>query len=225
MNLGMWTFSHYDYEHWQSLVQDGDRRVLLIAAEPNGNNPRGKKDMGDWFRTAVPANEFHSGQRFYVRNMGQLFGALNRDTFSSEFSLNANRIHQLYRSEVLQNAMRHMRYADLKAIEGGGTAYTDVIKTWVLKNVHRVLDFWFPMDGSLSPTHVVVQGGHAHTVYQEVVLDILRDRGFDGVHIGMPHPSNSIGYEKNRLLTMQMEENFRPITEPLKILRLTDVQL
>lgn len=225
MNSGMWTFSHYDRESWQTFVATGERRVLLIAAEPNGNNPRGKKDMGDWFRTANPENEFHSGQRFYVRNMGQLFGALNRDTFSLGFSLNANRIHQLYRSGTLYHAMRHMRYADLKALEGGGSAYTDIVRTWVLKNVYKVLDFWFPQDGSLPPTHVVIQGGHAHTVYQEVILDILRKRGFDGVHIGMPHPSNSVGYERNRVLTMQMEANFRPVTEPLTILRLTDVHL
>lgn len=214
-----WTFSHYDKQCWENLNEPEDRRVLLIAAEPNGNNPRCQCDMGDWFRTASIINGYHSGQRFFIRNMGQLFGALNSEIFSKAGSLNANRINQLYDAGTLQVSMNHMRYADLKAQAGGAQANTEEVRTWVQNHLEEVLQFWLPTDAVLPPTHVVVQGGHAHTVYQTEILPLLRQYDFQGYHIGMPHPSNSMGYEKNRLLTMQMEENFRSIQHPLKILR------
>ncbi len=214
-----WTFSHYNKQAWEALNKPKDRRVLLIAAEPNGNNPRSQCDMGDWFRTASKSNGYHSGQRFFIRNMGQLFGALNSETFFTEGSLNANRINQLYDAGTLQISMNHMRYADLKAQAGGAQADTEEVHTWVQNHLEEVLQFWLPTDSVLPPTHVVVQGGHAHTVYQTEILPLLRQHGFQGYHIGMPHPSNSMGYEKNRLLTMQMEENFRSIEHPLEILR------
>ncbi len=197
MNDMPWTFNPVNPEAWaQAQV-----RVLLLGAEPNGDNPHGGQlDMGQWFATASQQNQYHHNQRFFLRSLAQLAGALNETgSLLEPGSLTPEQLPEL------QGLQGCLRYADLKATPGGANAVANAVDAYVQQHLATILEFWLPRDGQpAAPTVTVLQGGTAQTVFCRQVLPVLREEMAPGSFIGMPHPSEQRSYEILRKGVVEM---------------------
>lgn len=166
----VWTFSPYNLPKWNQSKE----RILFVAAEPNGEQPNGGYDMGEWFRTA-PQNEFWKNQQFYRRTEIILEGMSN---------------------DKSPNIFDNFRFMDLKATSGGGQANRRHVKNYVRDNLNEVIRYFNSTDEGfgLSPHLIVLLGNTAQSVFNECV----RPRLLGNNHlewIGMPHPSHTVGYD------------------------------
>ena len=207
-----WTFKPVDADRWS----DTNPRVLLLGAEPNGDNDyEGPRDMGEWFRAATLENRYSRNRRFFTSNIAQLNGVLSTEYFQHTHSLNTNMIDQLYKNGIISDMLSHLRYADLKAIGGGAVAMTERVMEYVKDHLEEVLGFWNPMGSHRPPTHTVIQGAHAHQVFMDMIRPELQKRAWSGFYIGMPHPSaQTISYESLRSGAAEMFAHFKPFTDP-----------
>lgn len=211
-NENTWTFKPVNKEQWA----DVNPRILLLGAEPNGDNDySGAQDMGEWFHSATLNNNYSKNRRFFTCNIAQLSGALGTCHFHQIHSLHAKEIDQLYKSGIITKMLSHLRYADLKASGGGAVAVTERVTEYVRNHLEKVLQFWNPIGNYCPPTHTVVQGAHAHQVFMNIVRPELQKRDWPGFYIGMPHPSAQIlSYESLRNGTVEMLAHFKPFTDP-----------
>ena len=206
-----WTFNPVKELKWKSQ----DHRILLLGAEPNnsGGAYNGIRDMGVWFRSACIQNSYNGNRKFFTSNIAQLTGAMGRPHFNKTQSINRRGIDELYRKNIITDMLQYMRYADIKATGGGASASTNQVMQYAKTNLAQVLDFWNPKGCSPPPTHTVIQGDHAHTVFRNLIRSELVKKGWTGLYLGMPHPSpRNLSYEQLRRGIIDMTQNFRPFT-------------
>lgn len=170
-----WTFSPFSPNSWGTGRRPGALpRVLLVGSEPNGDNPRGLPDMGDWFRTAHADARRLGNARFYNRCMAQLGHA-----------------RAALGSVLPEGSLEDLRYADLKAEAGTGTCSADEILWWVSSWRDAVLRLWLPLPGDpAAPDVTVIQGSPAQEAFVAAILPTLRARGVRTRFVGMAHPSS-----------------------------------
>lgn len=106
MDDAVWTFDPVYPEFYPTISP----KVIVVGPEPNDNGLRPARDMGLWFRTAA-AKGYWGNPTFYEETLRQVRAVLGdkRD------------------NEILQ----HMRYVDLKALGGDGSADEDEVAAWV----------------------------------------------------------------------------------------------
>ena len=104
-NRSVWTFDPIDPEGWKT----SHRRVLLLAAEPNGGNPNGGvQDMGHWFR-AAPDHNFFSAWPFYSHSAAYAAAAGGgKEAFRHDNCLTRDN------APAFRDALKAARFADLK---------------------------------------------------------------------------------------------------------------
>jgi hypothetical protein len=209
--LKKWTFNPVDKIAWSR----AQVRVMLLGAEPNDDAKyTGPRDMGEWFSKATPVDSYSKNRRFYTNNVAQLCGALDLQHFTQPNSLNAREIDRLFRAGSVTQILKSLRYADLKATGGGASAETDLVEEYVLNNLEEVLNFWDPSGSFLPPTHTVVQGGHAHRVFMKHIRPKLAEKDWDGLYLGMHHPSHQGSYESTRKGLSGMHQEFLTFFSP-----------
>ena len=143
-----WTFNPIVPAAWEA----SKCRVLLLGAEPNGGQRRpDKRDMGMWFSEAQQASSW-SNIPFFRASLLQLHGART----AAPVPL-AKGVPSLDRIAAQQLA--HLRYADIKALEGGGRASARQVRTWFEENADQVLAFWTAPRGHPTAPHVTVVHG------------------------------------------------------------------
>jgi hypothetical protein len=167
--MSKWKFTPYDLNKWNN----SNERVLLVAAEPNGQNPHsGILDMGNWFETATPKNKYHANPQFYKRCKKILDG------------INGG-----------QKGFDNFRFMDLKATQGGAEASPDDVLKYVKDNMIEVVKYFDSTDQSfgLSPHIIVLLGNTAQSVFVKCIKPRIKNTEIKWV--GMPHPSHTVGYE------------------------------
>lgn len=145
---------------------------MLIAVEPNGENPNnGKFDMGDWFRTANLSNQFHGNKLFYNRC---------KMIFNGIFEIEDNSV------------FNHFRFLDLKATAGTAKADENEITDYVSKNSEEILKFFISKDESfgLYPNLIVLLGNKAYDIFTTTLQSKISFANQGLYCICMPHPSH-----------------------------------
>ncbi len=171
-----WTFSPYHPSAWGTACAPGrGQRVLLVGSEPNGENPRGEPDMGDWFRRAHADHRRLGNPRFYARSLRQL------DLARTALGVTPPR----------GGGLDDLRYVDLKATAGGSKCDERAVSAWVTTHLAEVLRVWLPLPGDPAAPHLtVLQGTPAQKVFVDVVLPHLLERGLTTRFVGMAHPAS-----------------------------------
>lgn len=162
-----WEFTPYNDKEWNK----SDSRILLVATEPNGNNPNsGTLDMGEWFRTANESNNCHSNRRFYNRCKLILDGMIGTKSPSN---------------------FNHFRFMDLKATSGGSILTKSEIADYVKLNRLEVTKYFISKNEEfgLRPHKLVLLGNSAYELFSELLLDTVRKNNPELQWIQMPHPS------------------------------------
>ena len=186
--MDCWKFTPYDLDKWNK----AEERILFVASEPNGDNPNsGNLDMGDWFRTAAPKNNYHKNKPFFRRCEIMLNGinGKNRKVFDN------------------------FRFMDLKATQGGGKANTKAVSDYVIDNMNEVTKYFNSTDTNfgLSPHIIVLLGNTAQSIFSELIKDKVNDKNLKW--IGMPHPSRTVGYEGLEDASKKIREHLKPINQ------------
>jgi hypothetical protein len=157
-----WEFTPFNPTEWSK----SDSRILLVATEPNGNNPRcDKLDMGEWFRTAKD-NNYHSNRRFYNRCKLILDGIVG-----TEAPTNFNRF----------------RFMDLKATSGGSKSTKSEVANYIQANRLEVTNYFTSKNE--RPHITVLLGNDAYGLFSELLRDVVRKENPELQWIQMPHPS------------------------------------
>lgn len=162
-----WEFTPYDLQKWNNSIS----RVLFVATEPNGGNPNsGTLDMGDWFRTANPSNNYHSNKLFHNRCKMILDGILRTD---------------------LPSNFNHFRFMDLKATSGGAVSTKSAIADYIKSNRREITEHFVSKDKNfgLSPHVLVLLGNSAYKLFSELLCDTVTKDNPELQWIQMPHPS------------------------------------
>ena len=162
-----WEFTPYDIQKWNK----SDSRILLVATEPNGDNPNsGILDMGDWFRTANQANNYHSNKLFHNRCKMILNGILGTKVHSN---------------------FNHLRFMDLKATSGGAKSKKSEISDYIKLNSSEIAQYFTSKNENigLQPHIIVLLGNSAYELYSEHLLNTVRKNNSTLKWIQMPHPS------------------------------------
>ena len=188
-----WTFSPYNQSEWEK----SKNRVMFVGADPNGAKKHKIKDMGKWFRK-LPENK----NMFYKRTMIMLNGILNHPHLKSD-----------------EDRMMHMRFVDLKIMEGGPKASQNEVWNSVKEHESIVNKFF---SGKDYPHYIVFTGGISHSV-----LRLIKDKddppikfNVESKAVLMPHPSSMTGYEvlglaSEKLNIHKSSNKFKPINENL----------
>jgi len=162
-----WEFTPYNLQEWNK----SDSRILLVATEPNGDNPNsGTLDMGDWFRTADESNNYHSNRRFYNRCKLILDGIRGTESPSN---------------------FNHFRFMDLKATSGGSKSTKNQIADYIQSSRLEVTEYFTSKNekAGLHPRIVVLLGNSAYELFSELLRDSVRKDNPELQWIQMPHPS------------------------------------
>ncbi|MGZ8944183.1 MAG: hypothetical protein ACXW1W_02020 [Methylococcaceae bacterium] len=161
-----WKFTPYNLIEWNK----SDSRILLIATEPNGNNPNPGRDMGEWFRTANESNKFHSNRRFYNRCKLIVDGILGTESLSN---------------------FNHFRFMDLKATSGGSKSTKNEIASYIRSNRLEVTEYFTSTndEAGLRPHIAVLLGNSAYELFSEHLMDAVLKNNPELQWIQMPHPS------------------------------------
>ena len=186
-----WTFSPYNLKTWNS----SNSRVMIVATEPNGNNPNSGLDMGDWFRTANHTNNFHKNRLFYNRCKIVLDG--------------------IFENEDIAN-FNHFRFIDLKATSGGAQSNEQEIKDYIHSNFDEVMKFFISTDKEfgLYPHVVILVGNSTYNIFSKYIQPELIRNQSKILWVCMPHPSaqtvaneplKNASYEINQKLKMIQE--------------------
>jgi hypothetical protein len=196
-----WKFTPYNLEKWNI----SNERILFVAAEPNGEQPNsGTPDMGDWFRTASPENNYHSNPQFFMRNVIMLN------------SINVKNTGQAY---IKNNAdFDNFRFMDLKATQGGGAqANQAIVLQYVQNNQNEVTKYFNSTDESfgLAPHIVVLLGNTAQSVFLKCIGKKLINNS-NLQWIAMPHPSAQVGYDGLEYADMNIRQHLKPINQKTK---------
>ena len=104
-----WQFTPHSLDAWN----ESDRRILFVAAEPNGAQSNVCPDMGAWFRTAL-VSSFLNNKQFYDRARITLSGMMGRDD---------------------DDIFDHFRFFILKATRGVSEANVKVVRDYVRENL------------------------------------------------------------------------------------------
>jgi len=169
-----WLFSPYNLESWNK----SNNRVLLVASEPNGDNPNGGvRDMGNWFRTANLENNYHSNKMFYNRCKIIVDGIVPP---SNEATFN------------------HMRFFDLKATGGHASSNKRVVSRYVNDNFEKVLEYFISENYAFGykPHIIVLLGNIAYEVFDLLIRHHLVARNQNIKWIRLPHPSAQTVHNK-----------------------------
>ena len=188
-----WTFSPVNAKCWAT----SSVRILLVGAEPNGDkNYYTGQCMGDWFRSARPANKYYNGRRFYTVSMLHLIGALGKtDHELLNQPLNSSLVDKWCTSQSSMNDKNLMRFVDLKATPGGAAVKSgESIDQYVLNHLEDVLDYFRGDEAYAAPTMVVLQGSYAQSTYRRIIephlTDLIERKTFKIVAI--EHPSSTL---------------------------------
>jgi hypothetical protein len=199
-NRSVWTFDPIDPEGWQT----SHRRVLLLAAEPNGGNPNGGvQDMGHWFR-AAPGHNFFSAWPFYSHSAAYAAAAGGgKEAFRHDNCLTRDN------APAFRDALKAARFADLKHTGGGTTAKEAEVRAAVEANLEQVLRLWIPQGEHPAPHVTVLLGNVAQTVFVKCVLPRLRaePKRVCGTYVGFPHPSHAIDHTALRTALRAVASN------------------
>ncbi len=189
-NMITWKFTPYNLEKWN----DAEERVMFVASEPNGENPNGNVfDMGHWFRNAE-RNNFYNNKRFFTRCEYILRG----------IAMNRSRV----------NIFDNFRFMDLKATQGGNYAVVACVRDYVKNNMSDVVKYFDSCDETfgISPNIIVLLGNPAQFIFTKYIRSkLLNSRTLQWV--GMPHPSNAVGYEGLKFAAGHIRSHLKPISE------------
>ena len=211
MTAERWTFEPCVPDKYK----ESTTRVLLLGAEPNGRRDKrtnkpieeerpDRADMGVWMMQAPSPPEgkkpFFGNKRFYLH---MLLHAELAVRGKAEVFKRAEDGCTKWQADA-EKFLAHVRVADLKATEGGATAKTEDVRDHVLTSPDHIRDLFDPL-----PHRIVVQGGHARTIFLEILLprmlagdksDGWFDPNFDPSMIewtALPHPAARLSYRKN----------------------------
>jgi len=181
-----WKFTPYDQEKWNK----SDSRILLVATEPNGNNPCcDKLDMGEWFRTANEENKYHTNKRFYNRCKLILDGIIEVD------------------------ALKNFRFVDLKATPGGARSIKSEVFDYIRNNKPEVEDYFISENG--RPHIVVLLGNDVYEIFSSTLRNSLIEKNPELKWIQMPHPSSPrVANDLLRTACGQINDYLVKINEP-----------
>lgn len=187
----MWEFTPYNLHEW-NIAQE---RIIFVALEPNGNNPNPGRDMGEWFRTASPENNFHNNPQFFRR---------------CEIMLNGINI------EIQGNIFNNFRFMDLTAIEGGPVPNPGAVEDYVRDNMCEVIRYFNSTDEDfgLSPHLIVLLGNTVQSIFSSLLRPKLMHTDLNWV--AMPHPSAQVGYEGLTYASQRIRQHVRPINRPAR---------
>jgi hypothetical protein len=144
---------------------------MFVATEPNGGNPNsGILDMGNWFRTASPSNNFHDNKLFHNRCNLILNGIIGSD---SESNIN------------------NFRFVDLKATSGGASSIKSDIIDYLKINLCEVLEYFVSDDKALGlkPHIIVLLGNSAYELFSKYLKSLVLNGNRNLKWVQMPHPS------------------------------------
>lgn len=187
-----WEFTPFNLKAWNK----SDKRVMFVAAEPNGNNPNsGKPDMGEWFRTANSSNKFHNNKKFHNRCKIILRGILN--------------------SKDEKEIFCHFRFIDLKATQGGASYTLNEVIEYVNSNINEVLKYFLSENEEFgfAPNIIVVLGNNSQIVFERTARPILVSKKVTMKYIYMPHPSaQTVVNEHLEKASSEINEKLVPIS-------------
>jgi hypothetical protein len=195
-----WEFTPYNRDEWNK----AEERILFVASEPNGDNPNsGILDMGDWFRTATPENNYHGNPQFFNRSLIMLNGINGKSTNHA----------YVKHDEDFSN----FRFMDLKATQGGPIPGPNVVLNFVLDHLNEVTKYFNSPDADfgLSPQIIVLLGNTAQSVFTSCIRkQVINDKNLKW--IGMPHPSAQIGYEGLEYASTNIRQHLKSINQQAK---------
>jgi len=186
----LWKFTPYNIKKWNQ----SNERILFVAAEPNGEQPNGGNyDMGEWFRTATPKNNYHNNEQFFRRCEIILSGILI-DTLSD-------------------NRFDNFRLMDLKATSGTGKADPRAVEEYVKRNFDDVIKYFNSTNEEfgLFPHIVVLLGNTAQSVFKRCIREKLINNS-NLKWIGMPHPSHTVEYAALKNASGNIRQHLSSIT-------------
>lgn len=188
--MSKFIFTPYDLEKWNQSKE----RILFVAPEPNGNQPDGgNHDMGEWFRTASPQNNYHGNKNFYMRCY-YLMESFNKSSIG-----------------VFDN----FRLIDLKATPGSGQSNKDDIHRYVQEHLPEVLKFFQTEDEDfgLSPQIVVLLGGKTQPVFKDLIKPKLQ--GTDLKCVGFTHPTAMVNNDAVIQASLKIRDHLRSVNSKM----------
>lgn len=184
-----WTFEPCNFTNWNL----SDTRVMMVASEPNGDNPNGGSlDMGNWFNTAK-TNQYYKNKLFYNRCLLMLSGILK----------NKNN---------LEKNLDNFRFVDLKATPGTSKSNMKEIKEYVEMHKQNIMEYFIPTDDKkfgIAPTIIIVVGGNTHKVFSQLIQPDIKDSKILLVY--MPHPSAQIANKALKQACCEMPKKLKSI--------------
>jgi len=186
-----WTFSPYNLETWNS----SSSRIMIVATEPNGNNPNSGLDMGDWFRTANYSNNFHKNKLFYNRCKILVDG--------------------IFENEDIDN-FNHFRFIDLKATSGGAQSCQREIKDYIDNHFNEILNLFISTDEKfgLYPHIIILVGNTTYNIFSKYIQPKLIQKRSKILWVCMPHPSaQTVANEPLRKASCQINQKLKMIHE------------
>jgi hypothetical protein len=192
VNEHTWTFTPFNLKVWN----ESNKRVLFVAAEPNGEKPNGGADMGEWFRTANELNKWYNNKPFYRRCeiiLEGIFGESSNENFN------------------------HFRFVDLKSDAGGAVAHKNEMLDYLKdeSNFNKVLQYFISNDPTLglAPNIIVILGGHAQDIFKNYIKPELVILSPEVRYVFMTHPSaRTVSYEYLSKYSEEINERLVPIT-------------
>ena len=195
----LWTFHPiFPQQYANANVAD---RVLLVAAEPNGDNDGpANDDMGEWFCLATDPPD---GQRLFWNQHGKSF--CQRSVQIAERARAAIhpghqplQVHQAFQAlepgpwpQNLEEQLHATRFVDWKAEAGGNGAVTARVLAWATEAAHAPL-----VQALFTPTPgiMVFLGDHAQKVAAAYRAPLLGSvPALAGTPcVGLPHPIQAV---------------------------------
>lgn len=193
----IWTFDP-PYPEVHSAISP---KVIVVGAEPNDNGadqlPR--RDMGVAIRVQLAGGEY---QPYHQVTLQQVRAVAAADIASQSD----------------EEILKHLRYVDLKATGGGGSANKKEVAEWVRVPEHRqqVVGYWLED----RPAYTVLQGRITQEVFEKIVAPELRAQHVEVQRVGLPHPSrrnaNYLRAREYLEALKQVRQRLRPLSEPLQ---------
>ncbi len=192
----LWTFDPPYPEDY--FARSPKERVIVVGAEPNdkGADQLPCPDMGVVIREQLAGGKY---QRYHQATLQQVRAVLSNGALKSD-----------------EDVLKHLRYVDLKATGGTGSANRAEIRSWVQAHAAQVVGYWL----NDRPENTIIQGGHAQVVFEKIVARELRNRNVEGLKVGLPHPSQqnwgSFNDPAYAAALTQVRQQLRRLGEPLR---------